>query len=101
MLGILLSSSSGCVYGLLYTSIDEPLVTNMNSTPRGVQAVNGDTHMVSIPLTVPGLSAEWDSRAIGDAAKNAGLSEVYYADLHTFSVLGGVWQEQTVQVYGK
>ncbi len=92
---------SGCVYGLLYTSKTEPLVTNMRSTPVGQSEGSSGTKMVSLPVTTANLSAEWSSRAIGDAANKAGLTEIYYADLYTFSVLAGIWQERTIKVYGK
>jgi hypothetical protein len=72
----------------------------MRQTPVGSRTVESDTKLVSVPFVSGSLTATWDSKAIGDAAKKAGLTEIYYADLHTLRVLG-IWQKQTVQVYGK
>ena len=91
---------NGCTYGLLYTDSVEPVVTNMRSTPFGSSVAESNTKLVSVPFVSGSLTASWDSQAIGDAAKRAGLTEIYYADLHTLRILG-VWQKQTVQVYGR
>ena len=92
---------TGCAYGLLYTSIREPVVLDMCRTKRGTKEGIAGTRKVSIPATSVNLSAEWSSRAIGDAAGRAGLSEIYYADMKTFRILGGIWEEKTIEVYGK
>ena len=42
----------------------------------------------------------WDENSIGSIAKQAGFSELYYADLETFSVLG-IWTQYRVHVYGR
>ena len=98
--GFFITILNGCTYGLLYSDSTEPIVTNMKSTPRGNNVCESGTKLVSVPFVSGSLTASWDSQAIGDAAKKAGLSEIYYADLHTLRILG-VWQKQTVQVYGK
>lgn len=90
---------SGCTYGLLYTSTSEPLSINMNKTPRGTATGASELTMVTIPTTV--ISAGWGSMAIEDAARVAGIEEIYYVDLHTFTVLAGLWRQQTLSVYGR
>lgn len=92
---------SGCVYGLLYTNIRQPLVVNMRHTSVGEASGMSSTQEVRVPLTTVDISAEWSSRAIGDAANAGGIEEIYYADLHTITVLLGIWRERTVEVYGK
>lgn len=92
--------TSGCVFGAIYTNIHEPAVTNMRRTPRGIDEAKSETVQLSIPTTAANVSASWDSRAIGDAAQKQGLKEIYYADLHTISVLLGIWEKQTIEVYG-
>ncbi len=94
-------SASGCACGLLYTSMRQPLVTNMRNTPRGTSEAEHGTRMLSLPVTAVSIAVAWNSRAIGDIAKQVGLSEIYYADLYTFSLLLGIWKQQTVTVYGK
>lgn len=89
----------GCTYGLLYTSTTKPYVLNFDKTPNGITQPVGSAKMISIPTTA--ISAGWSNRAIGEAAKNAGLEEIYYADLQTFSILLGLWEQKSLQVYGR
>lgn len=91
---------SGCVFGAVYSDLRTPVVTNMRNTPCGNAQSESETVQLSIPTTSVSLAAAWDSRAIGDAAQKGGLKEIYYADLHTVSVLLGIWEEQTIEVYG-
>ena len=96
---LILGTLNACTYGALYTDSTKPYVLDMQETPIGVSKPQQGAKFVSIPTTM--ISAGWSSRAIGEAAKRAGLSEVYYADLRTFSVLLGLWEEKTLLVYGK
>ena len=73
----------------------------MDQTPRGVSRSQAGTRLLSIPVSAAQLSVGWDSRAIGDAARKAGMTEIYYADVHTRSILLGIWQQETVEVYGR
>ncbi len=90
----------GCLSGLIVNVTTEPLVTNMKGTPIGTRRVTLDRHQIREPLTRLQLRAEWASNAIGDAAKRKGLKKVYYADLHTLSILFGIYQQKEVIVYG-
>jgi hypothetical protein len=54
----------------------------------------------SIPR-VPGSRAVWSSNALADAVKENNIKEIYYCDREQFSILGGVWGNDTVVVYGK
>lgn len=98
---VLVWSLVGCTPGIIYSDTTVPLVKNMRDTPASLNGVDGDSYYVRIPLINAPLSAEWSSRAIGDAAKRAGLREINYADMRTISVLLGVWKSQTVMVRGK
>lgn len=91
----------GCSPGLLYTNMTVPLTTNMDKTPRGVKLATINTKHLKAPAGMADISVEWNSRAIGDAAKRAGLNRVYYADMNTVSVLGGIWQRKTIRVWGE
>ena len=95
----LVLGSSGC--GIIYTSTTQPLVTNMRATPRGITKGTGSTKLVTLPTAPVNLSAGWSSRAIGEAAARANLKEIYYADVHTLSILLGLWEKKTVEVYGR
>ena len=43
---------------------------------------------------------QWDSNGIGDIARKAGLSKIYYAD-RTILSIAGVWTQVFVTVYGE
>jgi len=87
--------------GLIYTNSTVPLVTNMNHTPVGSKFAAASSEQLKEPVSGLGVSAEWNSRAIGDAAKHNGLTQINFADMHTVSIFGGIWKKQTVQVWGK
>ncbi|MFP4446514.1 MAG: TRL domain-containing protein [Desulfosudaceae bacterium] len=92
----------GClVTGFLYTNTTRPLTVNMAATPRGEVSGRAGSKHIQEPVTGLGLSANWDGRAIGQAAARAGLETVYLADLHSISILGGLWRQQTIHVWGK
>ena len=89
---------TGCTSGLIYTHITTPLDVNLNNTPvftGRTGTAKGDTKRIRYYVDI-----EWDSNAIGDIMKRAGLTEVYYADLETLSVLG-IWTQRYVIVYGR
>jgi len=96
---LLLFGLSGC--GIIYTDVTEPYVMNMSHTPRPERTVKLGTSQLKAPVTNLNLSAEWNSRAIGDAARKNGLTDIYYADIRTQSVLFGLWSRKTILVYGK
>jgi len=73
----------------------------MNKTPVGNKSVAISSKQFKEPVSGLGLSAEWNSRAIGDAAKRFGLTKINFADMHTFSLFGGIWKKQTVHVWGE
>lgn len=92
---------AGCTSGLIYTNVTKPFVTNMDMTPVGTKLAVLSTKKIKEPFTRINVNAEWNSRAIGDAAKKAGLTTIYYADMNTFSLLGGIWKKQTIRVWGE
>ena len=56
--------------------------------------------MLSEPFTAPGLRIEWATLGIGDVGKKANMDPIYYADLHTFSILGNIFRLRKIRVYG-
>ncbi len=91
----------GCVSGLAYTHVTRPLTTHFNRTPVADGFVaEGDVKDLNLRYnTFLFVRVIWDENSIGSIAKEAGLREIYYADLETFSVLG-IWTQYTVHVYG-
>ena len=93
---LLTSVISGCAPGFIYTHITVPVSVNMDHTPVGTKRAEIKTNQLKEPLTGIGISAQWSSRAIGDAAKKTGLKKIYYADMEILSIFGGVWKEQKI-----
>ena len=92
--------TQGCTYGLLYSDTVIPVDQNMTQTLLGPKVGVGETKQLQDPF-VTGVKVEWGSRGIGDAAKKTGLEEIEFADMHTISVLGGLYKSSTIVVYGK
>ena len=46
------------------------------------------------------VTLEWDGRGIGQIAKEYGFSHVDHADLEVLRILGGVWTQRHVHIYG-
>ena len=98
-LGMLALSGCGPI-GWIYTEKTEPFVIDMNATKVGSKMAELSSKEIHEPITAAGIGIEWKSRAIGEAAKKHGITDVYFADIQTTSVLGGVFRMQTIQVYG-
>ncbi len=95
--GLVVLGLSFVLSGCIYTHIITPLDVNLNNTPVFDRlATKRDTKQVRLPY----INLQWDSNAIGDIMKRAGLTEVHYADLETLSVLG-IWSQRFVTVYGR
>jgi len=97
----LLLLPSGCASGLLYTDIIRPECTDMRGTGLGNKTARGGAYRVELPTNRIDLIAEWNSKAIGDIAKNNGINTVYGCDQRTISVLGGIFRKEEIIVYGE
>jgi hypothetical protein len=87
----------GCMHGLVYTHVTEPLTTHFDRTPVG-DGFEASGNVKELRYNAY-LRVLWDENSIGSIAKQAGFKEIYYADLETFSVLG-IWTQYRVHVYG-
>lgn len=92
---------SGCAPGFIYTDVTRPRCKNMRQTIIGSKTVSNGAKQFSIPVTRVDLSAEWDSKAIGDVAKANGLTVVCACDERKLSILGGIWRKEEIIVYGE
>ncbi len=43
----------------------------------------------------------WTDRAVSEAMKKAGMTEIRYADLQTFSLLNSVYERRRLIFYGE
>ena len=64
---------SSCAPGFIYTDLVQPKCVDMRSTPLGQSVAKGGTYRFEIPTTRMDMSAEWNSRAIGEVAKKHGI----------------------------
>jgi hypothetical protein len=97
--GLIAGHITGC--GLLYTNVTRPLTDNMDGNQICDDVCGSATHEFRYPFATLGPRIQWANHAIGDAAKRHGLERVNYADIHTTSIILGLWKRVTVQVYGK
>jgi hypothetical protein len=86
--------------GLLYTDTVQPLCKDARGTILGTKKGSGNSKKIEIPTTRIDLSAEWDSRAIGDIAKKHGITTVYSCDSRRRSYVLGLWRSDEVIIYG-
>ena len=96
-----LITSSGC--GLLYTNVTRPYSRDFNNTPVGSKKCTMSAHKVQaplFPLTSSRVSAEWDTTDVNEAAREAGITRIYYADVHTLSFLLNTYRRSTLIIYG-
>ena len=95
---------SGCGVvsrGLLYTDTVQPLCRDLRGADIGSKVGAGSSKRMQIPTTQIDLSAEWDSRAIGDIARKHGISVVHGCDSRRQSYVFGIWRRDEVIIYGE
>lgn len=92
---------SGCVRGILYSSVTDPLDIDMHNTRRSDESAMGGSYKVQEPLTSLRISSEWSSRGMADIATHFNFRRIYYADIETFSILMGIYENKNVIVYGE
>ena len=103
LISFLLLSLSGCGVisrGLLYTDTIQPLCKDARGTTLGSQQASGSSKKIEIPTARVDLAAEWDSRAIGDIARQHGIKTVYGCDTRRQSYVLGIWRKDEVIIYG-
>ena len=85
----------------LVTMYSAPLTTNFSNTPvPAKRRVGAASTMYIRDIFFTGLDVAFDDASIQKAAKNGGLSKIYYADYEAKSVLG-VFGMFTTKVYGE
>lgn len=94
-------------FGYAYTYYKAPLTTNFTGedgepTPTTYSKYGtSKAHYFGIPFFFGGsIRFGWGNGDLEEAARNGGLSEIYYADYETLSVLG-VYTEFTSYAYGE
>jgi hypothetical protein len=96
-----LIATSGC--GLFYTNVTRPYSRDFNNTPVGSKKCTMSAHKVQAPLlpyASTRVSAEWNTTDVEEAAREAGITRIYYADVHTLSFLLNTYKRSTLIIYG-
>ena len=91
---------SSILRGKIFTHIRVPYTTDIHNTPVTDTHSNGIIIHIEEPVSGYGLYAKFNSIAIGDIAKQHGLSKVYFADIEFFNVLG-IWKHEKLHLYGE
>lgn len=94
-------ATAGCVgRGILYTRIVKPYSRDFGSTPAGSKTCRMNEHILREPFSRAGVSVSFTSRIAEEAARTAGMTNLYYADLETLSILNGVYERKTLIICG-
>jgi len=95
---------SGCFSptGLLYTRVTQPLSlpSHRKDCPAALKRCHVSLTQLKEPVSRLSLSVMWSNNAVKEAAQEAGITEIYYADLETLSFVLGTYQRRRVFFYG-
>lgn len=90
---VVLCSTTSC---MLYRNVTLPLDVNVNDTPVMSERDRGEGEIERITY---GVDVGWGDASVAEAAREAGLAELHYADAHYLSVLG-IYRRYTLHLYG-
>jgi len=92
---------AGCApLGLLYTDTVVPFSKKFDETPIGTKRCVIESQQIKEPITRYNIYAEWSWDFILTEAKKAGISDIYYMDKRTLSILFGVYKRESLRIYG-
>ena len=100
----LLLLMTGCFApkGIIYTKVRQPLALppERESTSIATKECFVSLTQLQEPITRVNLSVMWSQKVVRDAAEKAGISELYYCDLETLSILKDCYKRQRIYFYG-
>lgn len=101
---ILMVCLAGCgtgpLVGLVYTRVKLPLTRDLKAAPMPAQPPGSmRTIEVKEPFTGFGMYARVNSNALGDIARQNGMTRLYFADQEVFSILG-IYKTHRVILHG-
>jgi len=93
--------TAGCAgQGFLYTRVITPYSHDFHNTPTGLKTCRVNEHVLKEPVSGAGISVSFTSRVAEEAARAAGITNLYYADIETISILKGVYARKTLILCG-
>jgi len=104
LLVVLLMGTCGCFAprGYILTHSTVPYCLPYETTGRmSSKSCRVDITQVKEPFSRANLSVMWTNRAVSDAMKRAGMTELRYADIQTFSVMNSVYERRRLIFYGE
>ena len=92
LVGLLMTTSC-----MLYRDVTYPLDVNLSDTPVMSERDRGEGEIERVTYVV---DVGWGDASVAEAARQAGLESVHYADAHVFSILG-IYTRHTLHLYGQ
>ena len=95
-------ATAGCLgRGLLYTRVVRPYSHDFQDTPAGTKTCRVNEHILREPVTRASVSVNFTTRIAEEAARTAGMTNLYYADVETLSILAGLYEKKTLILCGE
>lgn len=92
---------AGCAtFGAIYSDTVVPHSKRHNQTPLGSKRCEINTHQVKEPVSGYNIYAEWTTSQILNEARRGGISEIYYMDKRTVSILLGIYKRESLIIHG-
>jgi len=92
---------TGPLVGLVYTNVKLPLTKDLRAAPMPADPPGSDRVIeIKEPFTGLGMYARVNSNALGDIARQNGMTQLDFADQEVFSILG-VWKTHRVILHGE
>jgi len=89
---------AGC--GLIYSNTVVPYSTGFNETPIGTKSCVIKNYQIKEPVTGYSMYAEWSTSFILEEARKEGITNIYYMDKKTLSILNDIFKRESLIVYG-
>jgi hypothetical protein len=101
LVAMLSLATAGCAgQGMLYTRVVSPYSTDFHATPAGSKTCRVNEYILKDPVGGTHVSVDYTLRVVQKAAREAGITNLYYADLETFSILQGIYTRKTLILSG-
>ncbi len=105
LVALALLGTCGCFaprgYLVTYSTRPYAMPDDEGSSRCGLKSCKVDITQLKEPVTQARLSVIWTDRAVAEAMKKAGMTEIRYADLQTFSLLNSVYERRRLIFYGE
>ena len=92
---------TGCAGdGMLYTRVVHPYFPDFHATPVGSKECRVNKYTIKEPVSSANVSVSFTLRVMQETAREAGITNLYYADIETFSIMNGIYKRDTLILHG-